>query len=65
MGTQGRIEPSLALWVPFVLMSALIAWMYHVLAHRPGGQPIGTLERGASKITSTLRKLLPKRAVSA
>ena len=65
MGTQGRIEPSLALWVPFVLMSALIAWMYHVLAHRPGGQPIGTLERGASKIVSTLRKLLPKRAVSA
>ena len=65
MGTQGRIEPSLALWVPFVLMSALIAWMYHVLAHRPGGQPIGTLERGASKIASTLRKLLPKRAVSA
>lgn len=65
MGTQGRIEPSLALWVPFVLMSALIAWMYHVLAHRPGGQPIGTLERGASKIVSTLRKLLPKRAVGA
>ena len=22
----------------------MIIWMYHVLAHRPGGQPIGALE---------------------
>ena len=61
MGTQGRIEPSLALWVPFAMMASIIAWMYHVLAHRPGGQPIGALERGASKIASTIRRMLPKR----
>ena len=61
MGTQGRIEPSLALWVPFALFAALIAWMYHVLAHRPGGQPIATLERGASRIVSSIRQLLPRR----
>ena len=36
---------SLALWVPLVLLAALIVWMYHVLAHQPGGQPIGALER--------------------
>lgn len=62
MGTQGRFEPSLALWVPFALFAAMIAWMYHVLAHRPGGQPIGALERGASKLVSTIRRMLPKRA---
>ena len=44
-GAQGRIDPVLALWVPLLLLAALIVWMYHVLAHRPGGQPIGALER--------------------
>ncbi len=34
----------IALWVPLVLLAALIVWMYHVLAHKPGGQPIGALE---------------------
>ena len=29
--------------------SAMIFWMYHVLAHRPGGQPIGALERFFAK----------------
>jgi lipopolysaccharide export system permease protein len=62
MGTQGRFEPSLALWVPFALFASMIAWMYHVLAHRPGGQPIGALERAASKLVSIIRRMLPKRA---
>ena len=48
-GAQGRIDPMLALWVPLILLSAMIVWMYHVLAHRPGGQPIGALERVAAK----------------
>ena len=65
MGTQGRIEPSIALWVPFLLFSLLIGWMYHVLAHRPGGQPIGTLERAAAKVTSSIRKILPNRSANA
>jgi lipopolysaccharide export system permease protein len=59
-GAQGRIEPVVALWVPLVLLSALIWWMYHVLAHKPGGQPIGALERGFAKIALTVRSLLPK-----
>ena len=59
-GAQGRIEPMVALWVPLVLLSALIWWMYHVLAHKPGGQPIGALERGFAKIALTVRSLLPK-----
>ena len=59
-GAQGRIEPVIALWVPLVLLSALIFWMYRVLAHQPGGQPIGALERAFAKIGRTLRSLLPR-----
>src|SRR5687767_12800049 len=47
---QGRIDPIIALWVPLILLSALIWWMYHVLAHKPGGQPIGALERAFAKV---------------
>jgi lipopolysaccharide export system permease protein len=54
------IEPILALWLPLILLSALIWWMYHVLAHRPGGQPIGALERAFSKAAGAVRSLLPK-----
>ena len=25
-------------------------WMYQTIAHVPGGQPIGALERGADKV---------------
>lgn len=61
MGSQGRFDPSLALWLPFLLFAALIAWMYHVLAHRPGGQPIGALERAAAWAAKAIRRMLPKR----
>ena len=61
---QGRINPIVAMWVPFVLLTALIVWMYHVIAHRPGGQPIGTLERGATLLVRRIRSLF-KRARTA
>ena len=61
MGAQGQLDPILALWLPFLAFVALIGWMYHVLAHRPGGQPIGALERGAARVGKMLRKLLPRR----
>ena len=57
---RGGIEPIIALWVPLVLLSALIIWMYYVLAHQPGGQPIGALERAFAKIGRAARSLLPK-----
>ena len=57
---QGRIEPTLALWGPLVLLSALIYWMYHVLAHRPGGQPIGALEWFFAATAKRVRNLMPK-----
>ena len=58
MGAAGRVNPFLALWVPFLLFSALIFWMYHVAAHRPGGQPIGALETVFAKASKWLGKWL-------
>ena len=60
MGTQGRVVPEVALWLPFLGLVALIGWMYHVIAHRPGGQPIGALEAAFAKIGKLIRKALPK-----
>jgi lipopolysaccharide export system permease protein len=57
---RGDIHPILAMWVPLVLLSAMILWMYHVLAHQPGGQPIGALERAFAKVGRAVRSLLPK-----
>jgi lipopolysaccharide export system permease protein len=62
MASQGRIDAILALWVPFVLLGVMIAWMYHVIAHKPGGQPIGALEWFAAKVARRARSLLPKSA---
>ena len=48
------------MWVPFVLLLVLIAWMYHVIAHRPGGQPIAALERAFEGVAKWVRGLFPK-----
>jgi lipopolysaccharide export system permease protein len=61
---QGRLDPILAMWVPFLLFAALIAWMYHIIAHKPGGQPIGALERFFAKIGKSIRARLPKYRVA-
>jgi lipopolysaccharide export system permease protein len=60
-GAHGQINPILALWMPLLLFAAMISWMYHVLAHRPGGQPIGALERFFGGIAKLFRSLLPRR----
>ncbi len=56
MGASGRVDPAIALWVPFVAFAALILWMYRVVAHRPGGQPIGALEALFAKGTNMVLK---------
>jgi lipopolysaccharide export system permease protein len=61
-GAGGRVDPTLALWGPLVVLSAAILWMYHVLAHHPGGQPIGALERFATKTAKAVRSAIPRRA---
>jgi lipopolysaccharide export system permease protein len=50
-----------ALWLPFLGLVALIAWMYHVIAHRPGGQPIGALEAAFAKLGKSIRRFLKRR----
>jgi lipopolysaccharide export system permease protein len=56
IGGLGIVHPAIALWVPFLLFAALILWMYHIIAHVPGGQPIGALETFAAKVGKSLRK---------
>ena len=65
MGAQGRVPPEVALWLPLLLFAAIILWMYHVLAHRPGGQPIGTLERSFARLALKVRRLLPRQEMRA
>jgi lipopolysaccharide export system permease protein len=59
-GAEGLVDPAIALWAPFFLIAGLIGWMYHVIAHRPGGQPIGALEWAAAKAARRIRSLLPR-----
>lgn len=59
MGALGRINPWLALWVPYVFFCAFCYWMFQTLA-KPGGQPIGALERGFAKVSASLMKLLKR-----
>jgi lipopolysaccharide export system permease protein len=63
-GAHGQLNPILALWLPLLLLSAMIAWMYHVIADKPGGQPIGALERAATKTAKFVRSLMPRSAAA-
>ena len=58
MGAQDRVDPLIALWGPFVIFAALIIWMYWTLAHKPGGQPIGALERVFSKAAKAIARVV-------
>jgi lipopolysaccharide export system permease protein len=58
--SHGRLDPTLGLWVPLVILTTMILWMYHVLAHKPGGQPIGALEWFFARIARRIRDLMPK-----
>jgi lipopolysaccharide export system permease protein len=44
--------------VPFVLFCGLCWWLYRTLAHVPGGQPIGALERAADKAVAAVKRRL-------
>ena len=58
LGARGTVDPLIALWVPYLLFAALAIWMYYVVAHVPGGQPIGALERVAAKAAQKIRAML-------
>ena len=57
----GKVEPILALWIPFAIFAGLIWWMYRTLAVVPGGQPIGALERAFSKLAQSVVRWLRRR----
>ncbi|WP_372915963.1 LptF/LptG family permease [Sandarakinorhabdus sp.] len=59
MGTLGRVDPVLAQWVPYALFLGMALWLFRVL-ERPGGQPIGALDRWFGKITGFLSGLAGK-----
>jgi lipopolysaccharide export system permease protein len=60
LGSLGRIDPFFALWIPFCLFAALIVRLYYVLAHTPGGQPIGGLESGFVKLITSIRSFFSR-----
>ena len=51
----GKVGPVTALWLPFVVFSLIIGWMFWRVAYVPGGQPIGALERFAATIGKKTR----------
>jgi lipopolysaccharide export system permease protein len=57
----GRVDPTLALWGPFVVFAAIIGWMYWRIAYVPGGQPIGALETFAANLNKRVKALLKRR----
>ena len=61
VASLGRIDPIVALWVPFALFAALIVWMYWRVSFVPGGQAIGGLERGFARFSATFRKLFGRK----
>jgi lipopolysaccharide export system permease protein len=61
VGSLGRIDPIIALWVPFSLFAALTFWMYYQVAHVPGGQPIAALEKAFEKMLKAIARYLPGR----
>jgi lipopolysaccharide export system permease protein len=58
MGEIGRLDPLISLWTPFAAFGAIIVWMYWTLAYKPGGQPIGALDRAASKAAKAIGAVL-------
>ena len=44
-GGAGKHDIYTVQWIPFVLFSMLCFWLYYVLAFKPGGQPIGALDK--------------------
>lgn len=57
IGGMGIVHPFIALWLPFLLFAALILWLYHIIAHVPGGQPIGALEVFATKSGEWVKRI--------
>ena len=58
VASLGKIDPILALWGPFLVLAALILWMYYRVAYVPGGQAIGWLEKASESVVKKAKSLL-------
>src|SRR5205085_5255298 len=61
LGARGGLDPLLAVGLPFLLFAGLMVWMYWTLAHKPGGQPIGALERVFAKVSKPFKRMFRRR----
>jgi lipopolysaccharide export system permease protein len=57
MGSIGLVDPILAQWVPFSVFLGIALLLYRTLAHVPGGQPLGTLDRWFAKLSKAVSAL--------
>ena len=57
----GRVDPTLALWGPFVVFAVIIVWMYYRVAYIPGAQAIGVLERIFAKTSQRVKATIKQR----
>jgi lipopolysaccharide export system permease protein len=62
IGAMGKIDPLIAVGAPFLVFAGLMVWMYWTLAHKPGGQPIGALERVFDKVSKRFKRLFRRRS---
>jgi len=63
LGGRGVVPPLVAVGVPFLIFAGLMIWMYWTLAHKPGGQPIGALERVFAKVSKPFKRLFRRRSL--
>ncbi len=61
VGQAGRLDPVWGQWLPFAVFAAVCVWLYAVLAYKPGGQPIGGLERFFGAVAGAVGKLFTRR----
>ena len=61
LGAEAAFREASGLWLPLVLLAGVVLWMYHILADRPGGQPIGALEWFFAAVGKRVRGMMPAR----
>lgn len=61
IGALGRIDPLIALWVPWAAFAALTFWLYYQTAYVPGAQPLSSVEKWFDKLVKAILRFLPGR----
>ncbi|MFC3713409.1 LPS export ABC transporter permease LptF [Sphingoaurantiacus capsulatus] len=61
LGAAGKADPFIAQWSTFAVFSLLCVWLYYVLAFKPGGQPIGSLDKAFGTLAAKITRLVRRR----